>query len=76
MRQTSDEFKINPGGAIMKYLGLLMAVVYIAVGGLIIFVGPTTQFNIPDQYILPLGLALLAYGLIRGYRVYTKHFTK
>jgi hypothetical protein len=75
MKQTSDEFKITPGGGVVKYLGLLMAVVYIGVGGLIIM-GPSAQFNIPDKYTLPLGSLLLAYGLFRGYRVYAKYFTK
>ena len=75
MKQTSDEFKITPGGAVVKYLGLFMAVVYTTVGGLVLM-GPSTQFNIAEKYTLPLGISLLAYGLFRGYRVYTKYFTK
>ena len=75
MKTDSDEYKVGTFGLIMKGLEIVMAIVYIAMGILVIW-RSTGLFNIPHQYILPLGGALIAYGLFRAYRVYSRHFRK
>ena len=76
MRMDSDEFKVGGTfGLIMKGLEALMAIVYIAMGILVLW-RSAGLFNIPQQYILPLGGSLIAYGLFRAWRVYSRHFRK
>ena len=59
----------------MKYLGILMAAVYVG-AGITVLIRSRELANIPRPYILPLGIALTAYGIFRGYRLYQKYFTK
>ena len=58
---------------ILKYFDGLMVLVYAGVGVLILGWG-ATLFNIDSTYRVPLGVFLIAYGLVRGYRVYQKYF--
>jgi hypothetical protein len=58
--------------AILKYLGLGMALIYIVAGVTILF-RPQKLFNIPEAYVVPIGIALLGYGLFRSYRLYQKY---
>lgn len=60
---------------VMKYLGILMATIYVTAGITILF-RPHELFNIPKPYIAPLGLGLTGYGLFRGYRLYQKYFKR
>ena len=60
---------------VMKYLGILMAAVYVG-AGIMVLARPREIANIPRPYIVPLGIALTAYGIFRGYRLYQKYFTK
>ncbi|HEX6226633.1 MAG TPA: hypothetical protein VFZ52_19565 [Chryseolinea sp.] len=60
---------------VMKYLGILMAVIYV-VGGVTVLVRSQTLTSIPEAYSTPLGAALMAYGLFRGYRLYQRYFKK
>jgi hypothetical protein len=60
---------------VMKYLGILMATVYVA-AGMTILLEPNELANIPTPYIVPLGIALTVYGFLRGYRLYQKYFKK
>ncbi len=60
---------------VMKYLGILMATVYVA-AGMTILLRSNELANIPRPYIIPLGLALTGYGIFRGYRLYQKYFRK
>lgn len=48
----------------MKYFALVMSVVYLTIGGLILF----TNFMYPQviRFRVPLGLVLVIYGIIRG----------
>lgn len=32
------------------------------------------RFSIPKEYTFPLGIALMGYGVLRGYRVYQKYY--
>jgi hypothetical protein len=57
----------------LKYLGILMALTYIAAGLAVLLNGSTT-LSIPRPFIMPVGTALLAYGLYRSYRLYLKYF--
>lgn len=75
MKMDSDEFKVGTFGLIMKGLEVLMAIIYVAMGILVIW-RSTEMFNIPHQYILPLGGSLIAYGLFRAWRIYSRHFRK
>jgi len=72
MKSEPDHLKVTPLDVIMKYFGLALASIYVIVGTVMIW--NTALFNIPTQYALPLGSLLAAYGLFRGYRVYTKYF--
>lgn len=60
---------------VMKYLGVLMAVIYV-VGGAIVLVRSQTLTSIQEPYATPLGAALMAYGFFRGYRLYQRYFKK
>jgi hypothetical protein len=71
MKQYSEKKKDRGLNDIMKYLGILMALLYVALG-VIIVSGPSTYFDIPVTYALPLGSMLIVYGLFRAYRIYQK----
>lgn len=60
---------------ILKYVGVGMALIYVVVG-IVVLSGSEKFFQIPKPYITPIGLALLGYGLFRGYRLYTKYNRK
>ena len=73
MKTESEESKTTAFSLIMKFMGMIMAVVYIILGALVIW---SELFHVPDQYSLPLGSMLMAYGFFRTYRNYTKYFKK
>ena len=75
MKVKSDESKANTFGAIMKGAEMIMSVVYVAVGVLVVW-RAVDLFHIPNQYSMPLGSMLIAYGLFRTYRVYQKYFKR
>jgi len=56
----------------MKYLGVLMALVYVAIGFAVIFT-PNHLFNMQTKYALPLAGVFIAYGIFRGYNTYQKY---
>lgn len=60
---------------VMKYLGILMALIYVATGITVVY-RSRELFNIPQPYVVPLGIGLISYGLFRGYRLYNKYFKK
>jgi len=60
---------------VMKYLGILMATVYVTAGITVLF-RSHELFNIPKPYIVPLGIGLTTYGIFRGYRLYQEYFKK
>ena len=60
---------------VMKYLGILMASVYVTAGITVLF-RSHELFNIPKPYIVPLGIGLTSYGIFRGYRLYQKYFKR
>jgi hypothetical protein len=72
MRHDSNVDKYGRYTVVVKGLEILMAIVYIALGIFVLWKS-TEKFNIPERFILPLGLSLIAYGLFRAYRVYTKY---
>jgi hypothetical protein len=60
---------------VLKYLGILMAAVYVSAGLAVLF-RSHELFSIPKPYILPLGIGLTGYGIFRGYRLYQKYFKR
>ena len=75
MRMESDKYKVTPFEAAMKYVGLVMAIVYVGLGIAITF-RSKELFNISSKYSLALGGLLIVYGVFRGYRVFSKYFQK
>lgn len=75
MRTDSDKYKVTPFEAAMKYVGLIVAIVYIGFGIAIIFRSKEI-FNLSGNYFIGLGALLIVYGLYRGYRVISKYFQK
>jgi hypothetical protein len=60
---------------IMKYAGVGIALLYMIVG-ILLLLGSGKFFQVPEPYRLPIGLALLGYGLFRGYRLFKKYNRK
>ena len=71
MKHDADQY-MTMFDVVMKYIGMLMAAIYVGVG--IAVLRSSELFNIPQHFILPLGLALILYGIFRGYRTYQKYF--
>lgn len=65
----------NGWEAASKYSGAVMALLYIALGVLMLtkqqFLGTPIS-----SYSLPFGILLIAYGAFRGYNVYQRYFKK
>ena len=75
MRTDSDKYKVTPFEAAMKYVGLVMAIVYIGLG-IAITLNSKELFKISSAYAPALGVILIVYGVFRGYRVFSKYFQK
>jgi hypothetical protein len=60
---------------VLRALGIVMALAYVAVGAAVLF-QPEAYFSIPKPLVLPVGIALLCYGLFRSYRLYIKYFKR
>jgi hypothetical protein len=74
MKRDSDQY-MTTFEIVMKYLGILMALIYVTAGVTVLY-RSRELFNIPQPYIVPLGIGLMSYGLFRGYRLYQKYFKK
>lgn len=61
--------------SVMKYAGVAMAALYIFLGFFMIAYG-RQSFSMAPQLVMPFGLMLIAYGLFRGFRIYTSHFKR
>lgn len=57
--------------AISRVFGGIMVVLYFILGTTFIFYTPE---NVNEQYAKPFGALLYAYGLVRAYKYYRKHF--
>ncbi|MEO5979565.1 MAG: hypothetical protein ABIS36_21205 [Chryseolinea sp.] len=56
----------------MKYVGIVMALVYVGAGiALILQAGDSLRF--PSQFTIPFGIVLIAYGAFRGYSAYKNY---
>ena len=75
MKSDSNQQYTRTFEMVMKYGGILMALTYVGVG-IIMLLRSRELFNTSKPYIVPLGIALMAYGLYRGYRLYLKYFKK
>lgn len=60
-------------GTIGKVFGIIVVVLYLILGTTFIFFTPE---GILDQYAVPFGLLLYAYGLFRAYKYYRKFFAR
>jgi hypothetical protein len=63
----------TPLGTFIKYMSILMVILYVALG-LLVLAGGGSLINVPDHYVLPIGTALLGYGIFRSYRIYVLYF--
>ena len=66
---------MTPFEVILKYLAFTMALLYVVAGIAVLF-WSSLLFDIPSAYVLPIGLALLGYGLFLIYRLYLKYYRK
>ena len=69
MKLKSEGYKSTPINGVMKYVGILMALIYVT-AGIAVLIGPGERINISSQYSVLLGGLLIAYGLFRGYKTY------
>jgi hypothetical protein len=74
MKRDADQYTAT-FEVVMKYLGLLMSSIYVATGMMVLF-RSRELFNIPQPFIIPLGIGLMSYGIFRGYRLSQKYFKK
>ena len=56
-----------------KVFGVIMVVLYFILGTTFIFYTPE---RIPEQYAIPFGWLLFAYGFFRAYKYYQKYFAR
>ena len=56
-----------------KVFGIIMVVLYFILGTTFIFYTPE---KIPEQYAVPFGVILYAYGFFRAYKYYRKFFAR
>lgn len=68
-----DRRVTTPLGMVIKYMSVLMVFLYLVLGVVVLTDGGNLM-DVPDQYVLPIGSALLGYGLYRSYRVYVHYF--
>jgi hypothetical protein len=78
MRTESDDYKVSQLDGVMKYVGAAVAIIYIALG---IAIAVRSEFfeerlRLSSTYSIALGCVLIAYGLFRGYRVFSRFFHK
>jgi len=60
------------GEAASKGFGIVMVVLYIALGTTIIFRAPL--MNVRREYAVGFGVLMIAFGLFRGYQYYRRYF--
>jgi phosphatidylserine synthase len=81
MRAESDDYKVSQLNAVMKYVGLTVAIIYLMIGIAIVSRSEVAefiqeQFSISRQYTIALSVVLIAYGAFRAYRVFNRYFLK
>jgi hypothetical protein len=78
MRNHPTEDRSSHANVVLKYLAGTMAVLYIISGTAILLTYRSEDFKHIYQNLGPypwgLGIALLLYGLFRGYKVYQQYF--
>jgi hypothetical protein len=50
-----------------------MALIYLG-AGILLLVAPPQSANFASKYLVYIGIVLVIYGLVRGYRVYKKYY--
>jgi hypothetical protein len=76
MKTETDQYKMSPSpmDMVIKYFGVIMAAAYIGIG--VALITRSGLMNISGTYALPLGILLIAYGLVRAFKVYQRYFQK
>ena len=74
MKHDADQY-VSMFDVVMKYVGILMASIYV-LAGVAVISRSRELFHLPQQYVVPLGLALIVYGIFRGFRIYQKYFRR
>jgi hypothetical protein len=78
MRNHPHEDKSSRANAVLKYLAGTMAVLYISSGTAILLTYRNENFKATYQNLEPypwgIALALIVYGLFRGFKVYQQYF--
>lgn len=57
----------------MKYLGIVMALVYVGAGIALLIRSSGGNLPIPGHFTIPLGIILIAYGAFRGYNTFKRY---
>ena len=73
MRPRPERNRLTGFDAVMKYMVLVMASLYLVVGVAIIWKSPEF-LSIPKRVANPLGIVMICYGLLRAYRGYQRYF--
>jgi hypothetical protein len=60
--------------SVTKYFALFMSLIYLMLGAVMLSGSPLFS-NIPRKYTLTVGVIMIVYGLVRGYRTYQKYFS-
>lgn len=74
--QSNNMSNANGWDAASKYSGAVMALIYVALGVLMLTNQDRFLGTLIASYTLPFGILLIAYGIFRGYNVYHRYFKK
>lgn len=57
----------------MKYLGIVMALVYVGAGIALLVRSSDENLPIPGHFTIPLGIVMIAYGAFRAYNTVKRY---
>jgi formate hydrogenlyase subunit 3/multisubunit Na+/H+ antiporter MnhD subunit len=57
----------------MKYLGIVMALVYVGAGIALLVRSSDGNLPIPGHFTIPLGIVMIAYGAFRAYNTFKRY---
>ena len=71
----TEEERLVVSNFVARIFGIIMVVLYMALGTTIIIKAPDQQV-LSEKYAVMFGGLLIAYGFFRAYKVYRNHFAK
>lgn len=76
MESETDQYKykVSPMDMVIKYFAVIMAAAYIGIG--VALITRSGLINIDGVYALPLGIILIAYGIVRAFKIFQRYFQK